>query len=168
LYELDLGATSDEAVDETAFDPDLWDHVKIHVEHEEWQKVASQTAIFVEDRVRAGLATRRRTTAARRSGRASSSPPSATAPSSSSARRAARPRAGWRALGTGFSQALSNVDRHNIQERDDAKRYAFGVLGWEASSSPSCATSTDRSSTASKRATEAPTPGADQGRVVFP
>lgn len=36
---------------------------------------------------------------------------------------------GWRALGMGFVQALGNVDRHNIQKRDDAKRYAFGVLG---------------------------------------
>ena len=32
-------------------------------------------------------------------------------------------------LGMGFAQALSNVDRHNIQRRIDAKRYAFGVLG---------------------------------------
>lgn len=29
----------------------------------------------------------------------------------------------------GFTQALGNVDRHNIQKRADAKRYAFGVLG---------------------------------------
>ena len=36
---------------------------------------------------------------------------------------------GWRMLGMGFAQALSNVDRHNIQRRTDAKRYAFGVLG---------------------------------------
>jgi hypothetical protein len=36
---------------------------------------------------------------------------------------------GWRGLGMGFAQALGNVDRHNIQRRDDAKRYAFGVLG---------------------------------------
>lgn len=36
---------------------------------------------------------------------------------------------GWRSLGAGFAQALGNVDRHNIQKRVDAKRYAFGVLG---------------------------------------
>lgn len=33
------------------------------------------------------------------------------------------------ALGTDFAQALGNVDRHKIQSRDDAKRYAFGILG---------------------------------------
>ena len=38
-------------------------------------------------------------------------------------------REGWRALATGFAQALSNVDRHRIQRRDDARRYALGVLG---------------------------------------
>jgi hypothetical protein len=38
-------------------------------------------------------------------------------------------REGWRYLGMGFAQALSNVDRHRIQNRDDAKRYALGVLG---------------------------------------
>ena len=32
-------------------------------------------------------------------------------------------------LGMGFAQALSNVDRHHIQDRDDARRYAIGVLG---------------------------------------
>lgn len=29
----------------------------------------------------------------------------------------------------GFAQALGNVDRHRIQKRDDARRYAIGVLG---------------------------------------
>ena len=29
----------------------------------------------------------------------------------------------------GFAQALGNVDRHRIQSRDDAQRYAIGVLG---------------------------------------
>ena len=29
----------------------------------------------------------------------------------------------------GFAQALGNVDRHRIQSREDAQRYAIGVLG---------------------------------------
>ncbi|MGP6175356.1 TIGR02391 family protein [Corynebacterium sp. A21] len=36
---------------------------------------------------------------------------------------------GWRSLAMGFTQALSNVDRHRLQRRDDARRYAIGVLG---------------------------------------
>ena len=36
---------------------------------------------------------------------------------------------GWHRLGMGFAMALRNVDTHRIQQRDDAKRYAMGVLG---------------------------------------
>ena len=36
---------------------------------------------------------------------------------------------GWRSLGIGCAQAVGNVDRHRIQDRMDAKRYAIGVLG---------------------------------------
>jgi hypothetical protein len=36
---------------------------------------------------------------------------------------------GWRSLGVGFAQAVSNVDRHELQRRPDARRYARGVLG---------------------------------------
>lgn len=38
-------------------------------------------------------------------------------------------REGWHQLGRGFAASCSNVDRHRIQERDDLKHYAFGVLG---------------------------------------
>ena len=59
IFELGLAGTSDDAVDETAFDPDLWAHVQSDVQNEEWQKVASQTAIFVEIVYGSGLAVRR-------------------------------------------------------------------------------------------------------------
>lgn len=36
---------------------------------------------------------------------------------------------GWRMLGMGFAQAVGNVDRHHIQDRPDARRYAIGALG---------------------------------------
>lgn len=36
---------------------------------------------------------------------------------------------GWHQLGRGFMSACSNVDRHRIQNRDDLRRYAVGVLG---------------------------------------
>ena len=35
-----------------SFDPELWEHVRKLVEDEDWGKVAPQTAIFVEDRIR--------------------------------------------------------------------------------------------------------------------
>lgn len=42
----------DEPVDHRSYDPELWEHVKNLVSDQDWGKVASQTAIFVEDRVR--------------------------------------------------------------------------------------------------------------------
>ena len=128
IFELGLGATSDDAVDETAFDPDLWAHVQVHVEHEEWQKVASQTAIFVEDRVRRWTGNPKGKDGRTSVGKALFLAAFGDSSSYQLGNEAGESE-GWRALGTGFAQALSNVDRHNIQDRDDAKRYAFGVLG---------------------------------------
>jgi hypothetical protein len=127
LWELGLLA-GDEPVDEHAYDPDLWAHVKTLVEDGEWGKVASQTAIFVENHIRTWAG----------------SPPDAKGnnlvgknlylevygdASDYRLGKQASEREGWRYLGMGFAQALSNVDRHRIQTREDAKRYALGVLG---------------------------------------
>ena len=46
IYELGLLTGGDEPVDQRAYDPELWEHVRGLVEAEEWGKVASQTAIF--------------------------------------------------------------------------------------------------------------------------
>ncbi|MET7344672.1 TIGR02391 family protein [Streptomyces sp. NPDC005547] len=97
-------------------------------QNEEWQKVASQTAIFVEDRVRQWCGRPRGNNGQALVGKSLF----ATALANDAQYRLGKEPGeweGWRALGTGFAQALSNVDRHNIQKRDDAKRYAFGVLG---------------------------------------
>jgi hypothetical protein len=52
IYELRLLTTDDAPADDHAFDPELWDHVKVVVGDEDWAKVAGLVAIFVEDRVR--------------------------------------------------------------------------------------------------------------------
>ncbi|MFG3010167.1 TIGR02391 family protein [Streptomyces cinerochromogenes] len=128
IFELEESGTSDDAVDETAFDPDLWAHVQSHIQNEEWQKVASQTAIFVEDRVRRWCGEPRGNNGQVLVGKGLFA---AVLANDGQYRLGKEPGEweGWRALGMGFAQALSNVDRHNIQKRDDAKRYAFGVLG---------------------------------------
>ncbi|MEV6238672.1 TIGR02391 family protein [Lentzea sp. NPDC051838] len=128
IFELELAGTSDDAVDETAFDPDLWSHVQSHVQGEEWQKVASQTAIFVEDRVRQWCGNPTGSSGEALVGKRLFSTVFADAGQYRLGKQAGEWE-GWRALGMGFAQALSNVDRHNIQKRPDAKRYAFGVLG---------------------------------------
>jgi len=128
IYQLELLSGDDEPIDERAFDPDLWEHVKGLVEEEDWGKVAAQTAIFVEDQLRAwtgdpkdknggslygkGLfAEVLRDEGDWRLGATQSE------------------RDGWRALGTGFVQAIGNVDRHHRKQRPDTRRYAVGVLG---------------------------------------
>lgn len=128
LYQLRLQVEDDEPVDRRSFDPELWEHVRQLVEDGDWGKVASQTAIFVEDRIR--------TWAGEPSGKqgeplVGKGLMAHVFSDSSDWRLGSRAgeREGWRGLGMGFAQALGNVDRHRIQSRDDAQRYAIGVLG---------------------------------------
>jgi len=128
LYQLRLRMEDDEPVDLRSFDPELWEHVRQLVEDADWGKVASQTAIFVEDRVRrwAGESGGKQGEALVGKGLMAH-----VFRDSSDWRLGSRAgeREGWRGLGMGFAQALGNVDRHRIQSRDDAQRYAIGVLG---------------------------------------
>jgi hypothetical protein len=128
VYQLRLRVDDDEPVDFRSFDPELWEHVKQLVEDDDWGKVASQTAIFVEDRVRTWAGDPRSGKGDSLVGRELMGRVLSDESDWRLGSRAAE-REGWRALGTGFAQALSNVDRHNIQRRDDARRYAIGVLG---------------------------------------
>ncbi|NJC63423.1 hypothetical protein HC028_02695 [Planosporangium flavigriseum] len=129
IYELKLLVADDsEPVDVRAYDPDLWEHVKGLVEDEQWGQIASQTAIFVEDRVRAWAGHPK----SKDDGELVGKGLYARVFADDSEYRLGRTRGeweGWRGLAMGFAQALSNVDRHRIQRRDDARRYAIGVLG---------------------------------------
>ncbi|MDZ5445745.1 TIGR02391 family protein [Micromonospora sp. 4G57] len=127
IYELRL-ATGDEPVDEHAYDPELWAHVKTEVEDGEWGKVASQTAIFVENHIRTWAGNPQDQRGNNLVGKNLYLEVFGDASDYRLGRQASE-REGWRYLGMGFAQALSNVDRHRIQTRDDAKRYALGVLG---------------------------------------
>ncbi|MEU3251076.1 TIGR02391 family protein [Streptomyces sp. NPDC006997] len=128
VFELEQAGTSDDAADETAFDPDLWAHVQTHVQNENWQAVASQTAIFVEDRVRQWCGDPKDRDGRTLVGKGLFAKILANDGQFRLGKEAGEWE-GWRGIGMGFTQALGNVDRHNIQKRADAKRYAFGVLG---------------------------------------
>jgi hypothetical protein len=129
IYELRLSIGDDsEPLDIRVYDPELWEHVKGLVQDEDWGKVASQTAIFVENHVRewAGNPTDKKGEPLY------SNVLWQTILADDSEFRLGQRSAewqGWRSLGIGFSLALRNVDVHRIQRRDDAKRYAIGVLG---------------------------------------
>jgi hypothetical protein len=128
IFDLELGGTSDDAIDESAFDRDLWMHVQAHVQNEDWQTVASQTAIFVEDRIRKWCGGPTAKDGRTLVGKGLY----AVVFADDGEYRLGNERGeweGWRMLSMGFAQALSNVDRHNIQRRADAKLYAIGVLG---------------------------------------
>lgn len=128
LYQLRLRVEDDEPVDLRSFDPELWEHVKQLVADQDWGKVASQTAIFVEDRIRTWAGDPKSNKSESLVGKELMG---RVFNEESDWRLGSRTgeREGWRALATGFAQALSNVDRHKIQRRQDAQRYAIGVLG---------------------------------------
>lgn len=130
IYELGLMMSGgDEPVDERAFDPDLWDHVKGVVGDEDWAKVAGLVAIFVEDRVRTWSGHPKDTrTGEDLVGKGLYSVVFANDSEYRLGRRSGEWE-GWRMLGMGFAQAVGNVDRHRLQDRADARRYALGVLG---------------------------------------
>jgi hypothetical protein len=123
IFELGILSADDEPIDDRAFDADLWSHVQNLVDDEDWGKVASQTVILVEDTLRtwAGL-----------DGNDYGKSLYAKALADNAELRLGQRSGeweGWRMLGMGFAQAIGNVDRHRIQSRADAKKYAIGVLG---------------------------------------
>lgn len=127
IYELTL-ITGDSAVEGASFDVDLWQHVRHSIDEERWEQVASQAAIFVEDKIRRWcghpvgpdgrvLVGRNLFAHALKAGG-----PLAMG-------KQANETDGWRNLGLGLVAAISNVDRHEIQDRPDGRQYALGVLG---------------------------------------
>ena len=88
----------------------------------------ASVAIFVEDRVRSWAADPRKSGGAAMVGKSLY----AAALNDSGPLRLGRQSTqweGWRSLGVGLAQPIANVDRHQIQVRDDVRRYAMGVLG---------------------------------------
>lgn len=124
VYEKENLAEPVDLASSASVDPDLWAEVHHLVEQEKWGQVASQTAIFVESKVRqwAGLPESKHgkdlMVAVLKPGMGAF--PLGKTPGEQE---------GWQALGIGIVGALGNADRHRIQQRDDAKRYAMGVLG---------------------------------------
>ena len=123
VYELRL--EQDVAGPDTAsFDPELWSHVAHSVAAEQWAQVASQTAIFVESKIRGW--------SGRPAGEVGQALMSAVLKPEGGVFPLGRTDAemkAWLNFGLGFSGAAGNVDRHRIQARSDLKQYAMGVLG---------------------------------------
>ncbi len=124
IYELEELTEPADFASDASIDPELWAEVQHLVEQEKWAQVASQTEIFVESKIRewTGLSDSEY-------GKdlmvAVLKPGAGLFPLG----RTAGEHQGWLSFGVGFASGVGNADRHRIQQRDDAKRYAMGVLG---------------------------------------
>ena len=124
IYEYGELANTDSVVSDDSVDQDLWEEVAHLVEAEQWAQVASQTAIFVESKLREW-------TGASESEIGQKLVTTALGPSDGMfvLGRTKGEKEGWHLFGLGLVSALGNVDRHRIQSRPDLKRYALGILG---------------------------------------
>lgn len=123
LYDLEVLSQPADVPSSASIDPDLWKRVAQLVQVEDWTSLASSVAIFVEDRIRS-WADRPASEVGVALMSAVFSPKGEFPIGQTESERE-----GWHLLARGFAAALSNVDRHRIQERDDLRRYAIGVLG---------------------------------------
>lgn len=127
IYELEA-LTPPSDVDAGSYHPGLWAEVGALVETQDWPKVASQTAIYVEGKVREWAGHPKDGKGGELVGQAlfahafGDSGPLALG-------RQANEATGWRNLSMGFVAAISNVVRHRPQKRTDWKIYGIGVLG---------------------------------------
>ncbi|MFI7678975.1 TIGR02391 family protein [Actinophytocola sp. NPDC049390] len=123
IYELEELNAFEDGENDTSVDPELWDHISKLVAAEAWGQVASQTAIFTEDRIRKWTGRPAQEVGERlmtavfgeqgeyRLGLTTGE------------------KNGWHRFAMGISMALRNADAHRIQDRPDHKRYAMGVVG---------------------------------------
>ena len=129
IYELRLITGEDDSViGGDSFDPELWAYVKGLVESQDWDKLASAVATFVEDRIRAWTGSPETDSGVNLFGKGLFAH---VLGKESELQLGNQPgeREGWLLLGMGFAQALGNSDRHNVKTREDLKLYALGVLG---------------------------------------
>jgi len=123
-WEVERRAPEPSPINETSIDSELWEHVRVLVENGQWDKVALQACVFLESTLRtwAGISP----------GDVKNSVDvfkTAMSPDKFRLGATDAEEQGWRQLATGFSMALRNASGHRIEDRDDAKRYAIGVLG---------------------------------------
>jgi hypothetical protein len=118
----DFGGDAD-AVTDDGVDPELWEHVRQVVEMKEWGKVARESLIFTEDRIRRWAGRPQSEIGERLMvavfGDTGDFRLGVTDPE----------RQGWQLLAMGISKALRNANTHRIQKRADLKSYGTGVLG---------------------------------------
>jgi hypothetical protein len=125
-WELNRLAPATAPFSDATVDPELWEHVRGLVDAGDWEKVAREAAVFVEDKLRIWAAVAPSVTGSVNVFKAAIGGPNGfilpkSGPSSE--------QQGWQQLATGFALALRNPSGHQVRHRSDAERYALGVLG---------------------------------------
>jgi hypothetical protein len=124
IYDLEVLSQPTDFASSESIDPELWEHVRRLVEQEQWGQVASQTAIFLESKIRQWAALP--TSKYGQDLMASVLRPGGDA---FPLGQTAGEQQGWLSFGIGFASGVGNAARHRIERRDDDKRFAIGVLG---------------------------------------
>jgi Protein of unknown function (Hypoth_ymh) len=116
--------TTDPFVDAT-IDPELWEHVRGLVAARDWEKLAREAAVFVEDKLRNWAGVPPSVTGRGNIFKAATGSSGFLLPKVGPASE----QQGWQQLAAGFAPTLRNPSGHQVTNRSDAKRYALGVLG---------------------------------------
>lgn len=95
------------------------------VEAKDWEKVAGESAVFVEDRLRNWAGIPSTVTGSVNVFKAAIGSRGFLLPKAGPGSE----QQGWQQLATGLALALRNPSGHQIRNRTDAERYALGVLG---------------------------------------
>jgi hypothetical protein len=123
IYILEIVENEPQPVDPASFDPELWENLNSLVAAGDWAKVPSSAATFLEHKVRIWSGSEESLVGKGLFGYAFGD----AGPLRLGAIKGEWE--GWRSLAIGFVQAVSNVDRHRIQDRPDLRQYAIGALG---------------------------------------
>lgn len=124
-WELDRRPPAADPFTDATVDPELWEHVKVLIDGRDWEKVAREAAVFVEDKLRSWASVPSSVTGSVDVFKAAIGPGAFTLPKAGSPGE----QQGWQQLARGFALALRNPAGHRINNRSDARRYALGVLG---------------------------------------
>jgi len=110
---------------DATIDPELWAHVRGLVDGGDWEKVAREAAVFVEDKLRTWAAVPSSVTGSVNVFKA------ALGSGGFELGKGGTPseQQGWLQIATGFALAPRNLSGHRISNRTDLRRYALGVLG---------------------------------------
>jgi hypothetical protein len=124
-WELDRLAPATAPFADATIDPELWQHARGLIDAQDWEKVAREAAVFVEDKLRTWASVQAAVTGSVNVFKAAIGPTGFVLPKAGPSSE----QQGWQQLATGFALALRNPSGHQINNRSDAKRYALGVLG---------------------------------------